>query len=601
MSGLFKYTPPAWCTTSKDKSKYKLCHNVCLSLFLSMFPVIIMNYVFNFYHVWFIHWVTVFVFGILLLLFRLHVTKIEVTTNLFLATGVIFIGFAILSSDTIRSPIMPWFGIVPLFAFWLLDARHAFFWLIISALCYAFFLVLALNNYSPGDKYDFFGGSHAYYAVFGLFLLLLNIYVIGSDFEKKKKIAIDEINQTNNELVNTLADLEKAKEELEQAQKHKDIFIAQMSHEMRTPMNAICGVTELLSANTTTPKKELITILSKSSSHLLNIINDILDLSKLQNGKFQVQAVPYLLDELIQDVYSYAKKGCDEKGLQFSLSIDAVQNLYLLGDPYRVKQILNNILSNAIKFTEQGKIEFKIIYEEKQRAIIYTIKDTGIGMTEDELKKIFTPFSQANENIHIKYGGTGIGLCISKQLAEIFGGTIVPESRHGHGTVFTITIPAQLYDHSSAEIETGKLAITSALLESLNSLELLLAEDNEVNRIIFTELIRADLPDIRITAAENGEEAISWLEKKKFDIVLMDIQMPKIDGLTATRMIRNHASSVIKNIPVIALSAYARKSEINECMEAGMNGYLSKPLNKSELFLKVYEVLWPEKKTNIPA
>jgi signal transduction histidine kinase len=469
MSGLFKYTPPAWCTTSKDKSKYKLCHNVCLILFLSMFPVIIMNYVFNFHHVWFIHWVTVFVFGVLLLLFRMHVLRIEITTNLFLATGVIFIGFAILSSDIIRSPIMPWFGIVPLFAFWLLDARHAFFWLIVSALCYVFFLVLALNNYSPDNKYDFFSGSHAYYAVFGLFLLLLNVYVIGSDFEKKKKIAIDEINQTNDELVEALTDLKKAKEELEQAQKHKDIFIAQMSHEMRTPMNAICGVTELLSSNTSATKKELISILSKSSLHLLNIINDILDLSKLQNGKFQIQTIPYLLDELIQDVYSYAKKGCDEKGLRFGLSINAVQNLHLLGDPYRIKQILNNILSNAIKFTEKGTIDFSVVFEEKQKVVVYTIKDTGIGMTEDEMKRLFTPFSQANETIHIKYGGTGIGLCISRQLAEIFGGTIKLESQYRHGTSFTITIPVKLYDLNSGEIETDKIAVTGAVLKRLTT------------------------------------------------------------------------------------------------------------------------------------
>lgn len=591
MFGLFKYTPPVWCTTSNDKSKYKLCHNVCLSLFLSMFPVIIMNYVFNFHQVWVAHWVTVIVFGLLLLLFRKHVLRIEITTNLFLGAGVVFIAYSILSSDTIRSPIMPWFGIVPLFAFWLLDARYAFFWLIVSAVCYAFFLVLALNNYSPGNKYDFFSGTHAYYAVFGLLLLLINIYVIGSDFEKKKKIAIDEINQTNNELVEALTDLKKAKEELEQAQKHKDIFIAQMSHEMRTPMNAICGVTELLSANYAPAKKELISILSKSSTHLLNIINDILDLSKLQNGKFQVQVMPYMLDELIQDVYSYAKKGCDEKNLQFNLSINAVQNLHLLGDPYRIKQILNNILSNAIKFTDKGAVDFWIEYDKTRACVVYTIKDTGIGMTEDEIKKIFTPFSQANETIHIKYGGTGIGLCISRQLAEIFGGTIVLESQYGQGTVFTVTIPVQLYDQTREYTTAGRVAVSVAVLNSLKNLDILLAEDNEVNRIIFTELIRADLPEIKITTAADGEEAIHWLEKKKFDVVLMDIQMPKMDGLTATRIIRRHTSAAIKNIPVIALSAYARKSEVNECMEAGMNGYLSKPLNKNEFFFKVYEVL----------
>jgi CheY-like chemotaxis protein len=272
-----------------------------------------------------------------------------------------------------------------------------------------------------------------------------------------------------------------------------------------------------------------------------------------------------------------------------------VQNLHLLGDPYRIKQILNNILSNAIKFTEKGAVDFRIEYDKIRECVVYTIKDTGIGMTEDEIKKIFTPFSQANETIHIRYGGTGIGLCISRQLAEIFGGTIGLESQYGKGTVFTVTIPVQLYDQTREHTTAGRVAVSVSVLNSLKNLDILLAEDNEVNRIIFTELIRADLPEIKITTAADGEQAIYWLGKKKFDVVLMDIQMPKMDGLTATRIIRQHSSAAIKNTPVIALSAYARKSEVNECMEAGMNGYLSKPLNKNEFFFKVYEVLGFEK------
>jgi two-component system CheB/CheR fusion protein len=218
-------------------------------------------------------------------------------------------------------------------------------------------------------------------------------------------------------------------------------------------------------------------------------------------------------------------------------------------------------------------------------------------MTPDEIKKLFTPFSQANETIHIKYGGTGIGLCISRQLAEIFGGSISLTSQYGYGTTFTITIPAEPAAGAALETGPGKMKVSANILELLKDTELLLAEDNEVNRIIFTELIRADLPDIKITTAANGEEAINWLKKKKFDLLLMDIQMPKIDGLTAARLIRAHETAEIRKIPIIALSAYARKSEINECIEAGMNGYLSKPLDKNEFFHKVAEVL---KKPTMP-
>jgi signal transduction histidine kinase/CheY-like chemotaxis protein len=570
--------------------KHKLCFNVCLSLFLSMVVVIFLNYTFGFSQIMYLQWIVWGIFGALAFLFKYHkISRVAATVTL-LTTGAIFLSTVLSLTNTIQSPIMPWFCIIPLYAFWLLNGRHARFWLLISAAVFLFFLYLFFSGYKPASVYDYYAGNNGYYAVIGLLLLLVNVYLIGRDFEKTKKHAIDEINQTNQELNEAMASLQKAKEELEEAQKHKDVFIAQMSHEMRTPMNAICGVAELLSNKPGTLEKELVSILSRSSKQLLNIITDILDISKLQTGKFQMQHVTYLLDELIQDIYSYTKKNCDEKGLALQFSIHHVDNLRLYGDPYRLSQILHNVLSNAVKFTEKGYIGFDVAFNAAAKQLHFTITDTGIGMTDGELKKIFTPFSQANKSIHLRFGGTGIGLNLSKQLIDLFGGTIQIKSEAGFGSQVFITYPVELATEADASLLPEKTIISADMKKRIANLNILLAEDNEVNRIIFTQLLKSEIPDIHIDTANNGEEALHKLEAHPYDLIVMDIQMPKCDGLQATRLIRSHAVEKLRTVPIIALSAYARKAEVEECITAGMNDYLSKPIDKNELLQKVYHL-----------
>ena len=338
MLRLFNYTPPDNCEDSIERSKHRLCFNVLLSLTLSMLLVIFMNYTFAFTQILYVQWVVLSIFLGLTLLFKTgKIGRVFATTTL-LATGMIFLSIVASITKTIRSPIIPWFCLIPLYAFWLLNGRHAVFWFITCLTAFLIFLSMALSGYTAPSEYDFFLGYNKIYAVVGLILLLINIYIIGRDFETKKTSAIDEIHQTNRELNKTLEKLQQAKDELEKAQKHKDIFIAQMSHEMRTPMNAICGVAELLTSKSV--EKNLLSILSGSSKQLLNIIDDILDISKLQTGKFQIHNTGYLLEELIQDVYSHTKKLCDDKGLELHFSVSNIENVILEGDPYRMRQIL---------------------------------------------------------------------------------------------------------------------------------------------------------------------------------------------------------------------------------------------------------------------
>lgn len=590
MLKVFKYSPPGNCQDSTERLKHKLCFNVCISLFLTMILVIIMNYTFGFTQILYLQWIVWCVFGTLAFLFKLHLINRVFTATFLLSSGVIFLTIVISITNTIQSPIMPWLCIVPLIAFWLLNVRHALFWLITCFIAYVFFLYLFLNRYEPPSMYNFYSGYNSLYAVFGQVLLLINVYVIGYDFERKKKNAIQEISQKNHELNATLIKLQIAKEELEEAQKHKDIFIAQMSHEMRTPMNAICGVSELLLSRRI--EKDLIHILSNSSKQLLNIINDILDISKLQTGKFQIKNITYSLDELIQDVYSYTKKNCDEKNLHLHFSVNSIESVFIKGDPYRLKQVLHNVLSNAVKFTDDGCVTLDVYLNMEEKKIYFNITDTGIGMTEEELKKIFTLFSQANNSIHHIYGGSGIGLNISKQLLELFGGNITIKSNLNSGTEVNIAIPLMFSDINADLVQKEKSFISDEVKNALKNLKILLAEDNEVNRIIFTELIKSEIPQITIDTANNGEEAITKLESGNYDLVIMDIQMPKMNGLQTTQVIRNHSSEKIRNVCIIALSAYARKVEIDECIHAGMNDYLSKPLNKNELLAKAYKLLF---------
>lgn len=372
-------------------------------------------------------------------------------------------------------------------------------------------------------------------------------------------------------------DLEVARQRAEESSRAKETFLANMSHEIRTPLNAIIGMIRELSREQMTQKQQTyLNIAGVSVQHLLSLINNILDMSKIGAGEFQLESRHFNLRDVIRETASIVSINAKERMLELNVVISDDLAQAFVGDPTRIRQILINLAGNAIKFTKKGSINIECNIESTSRSaqnVQLSIIDTGIGMDRSYLKNLFNKFTQEDRTIARNYGGTGLGMAITYELVQLMGGRIVVDSEKGKGTRVDIYLPLVLGDTGKVESEPDRDSF-----DKLNKIKLLLVEDNEMNRLVATNTL--SLFDIHITEAENGFDAIEKLKSEAFDIILMDLQMPVIDGLVATRIIRN----VLKiNTPIIALSANAFKKEIDVCMEAGMNDYVTKPFEENML------------------
>ena len=370
--------------------------------------------------------------------------------------------------------------------------------------------------------------------------------------------------------------------ELKEATKVKGEFLANMSHEIRTPMNGIMGIIDLLLKTNFDKKQRYYMMLLKDNSNtLLAIINDILDFSKMEAGKLDIEDIDFNLKELIENFRATMALKTEIKGLKLICSTAPEVPSNVKGDPYRLKQILTNLTVNAIKFTTEGKISiFCHLREELHGSYVlqFSINDTGIGISKKNQNKLFQKFIQADGSITRKYGGTGLGLTISKQLSEMMGGEIGIESKEGKGSTFWFTVKLKKSNKKTSQIMTNHLINEN----KKNKYSILLVEDNEMN-IIVAEAFLKEL-GCEVDIALNGLEAIKILKTKTYDIVFMDMQMPEMGGLEATQKIRKKNSGVINHkIPIIALTANAMKGDDRICLDAGMNDYLSKPVNFEEI------------------
>lgn len=373
-------------------------------------------------------------------------------------------------------------------------------------------------------------------------------------------------------------------EELLRAQKAKEQFLANISHEIRTPINGIAGMANLLSKSPTPEEQTTyLTAIKSASENLKVIINDILDLASIDSGKLKFEKIGFNVKDLLTSLINAFAFQAREKGLELAFYLEEKTNIILVGDPVRLNQILINLISNALKFTPTGSIRIDCSVEKQtnQRCIAhFRITDTGIGIPEDKLVTIFESFSQADESVTRKYGGTGLGLTIVKQLTELQNGSISVKSEEGKGSVFSVSIPYTI-GISSDVAKAGLAQKKKTIQNSLKGLTVLLVEDNDINRLYASSILRTW--GCIVEMAENGYVAVVKLKHAQFDIVLMDIQMPIMDGFEATKAIR--AGDGGKNkIPIIALTANATKKDVEKCFKAGMNDCVSKPFTPEDLF-----------------
>jgi len=373
----------------------------------------------------------------------------------------------------------------------------------------------------------------------------------------------------------------------------KEIFLANMSHEIRTPINAIMGLGKLLSKGTNLDEKQTFYLSSirKASENLLVIIDDILDISKIEAGEVSIEKISLDLNEIVSQVITMLEPKAEEKGLLLISEIDENIALSLIGDPYRINQVLINMVNNAIKFTDKGYIRLRVNLTETvndTQTIVISIEDTGVGIDEEFIGKIYNNFSQEDETVVRKFGGTGLGMSITRQLMELMGGRIEVKSKKNYGTTIVLTFHLKV---SSRRVIVKKNAAKTDTSHIANA-KVLLVEDNELNSLLaYTILTQYGAI---VTNAENGAIAIEYLHKNKYDIVLMDVQMPVMDGITATRIIREEMKS---DIPVIALTANAIKGKMEEYMKAGMNDYIAKPYNEDKMIAVIANLLSKSTKT----
>ena len=412
--------------------------------------------------------------------------------------------------------------------------------------------------------------------------------------EEKQRVVEEKVRaeQQNREIERLLT-------EAQQASRLKSEFLANMSHEIRTPMNGILGMTDLvMTTSLTDEQRDYLDTARLSAKSLLTILNDVLDFSKIEAGRLDLNPIDFSLRQCVAETCKMLRLGASEKGLVVEWEAASGVPDNVVGDPDRLRQVLYNLLGNAIKFTAKGGVYLKIEAEpplEGGIVLRFAVRDTGIGIPREKQQLIFEAFRQADGSTTRKYGGTGLGLAICSRLIEMMGGSIQVESEVGGGSTFSFTARFAIAAFAGSVSPTDSVSLTN-MLEAVRagqskelpvSLRILLAEDNAVNQRLAVRLL--ERRGHRVELASSGRQAIEWVDRQSFDLILMDLQMPDMDGLEATAMIRERERQRGGRTPIVALTAHTMKGDRERCLEAGMDNYINKPIDAAT-FLEIVEM-----------
>jgi len=524
-----------------------------------------------------VHLLAAALYLVLLLALSLGLSYVAVA-NLGFLISMLHIGAVVVQTGGINSGTMVWTTVLTVPATLLLSRTLAMFWGLMALLGNLVILVLTQNgilNSLTDMSNDVMGWTLMNKMLVAC--MAMGVVWLAERMHSQQVDRLDKSHQV----------LEETHQALRQAQAHKDEFIASVGHELRTPMNAILGLNGLLRSELATNPDDVDVVdhIRRSTEQLLQVVNDILDFSQLQAGRLSLREDRFALSETVQSVLDLLGDKARSKGLVMRLDDLAVQGLWVQGDRQRLIQVLRHLLDNAVKFTAQGHVLVRI--KSVPSGVLFEIEDTGIGIAADRLQQVFNRFEHADSQTNRLYGGTGLGLSICERLVSLQGGHIGVSSVLGQGTTFWFDLPLSVMAADSVP--------ASSPLDPLKgrSLRILLVDDNAVNLMVATLMIRKFMPQAEIIEANGGAAALDLLRERSFDLVLMDMAMPDIDGLQVTRILRENYPEPVCHVPVLGLTASTHPVDRERCLEAGMNEVLNKPLDEVQMMAQLSKMAWP--------
>lgn len=499
------------------------------------------------------------------------------TVNLGILLAVLLVDYVAIYTGGINSPAMVWTTVVVLPAILLLGRRAALLWLVGVLASNVFILLGTLGGYfNPNADIS---NSVLLWALVTKLAVVATAMLIGYFSERMHYLQVTEIDRSN-------ADLEVTHQALIRAQAHKDEFIASVGHELRTPMNAILGLNGILRTELSDRPEDtdVVDHIRRSTEQLLQVVNDILDFSQLQAGLLTLHHEDFSVADVVDAVMAPYIGKAQAKGLKISVDTGMVDTLWVKGDRQRVMQVLKNLVDNAVKFTTRGRIQVRV--QPVGAGILFEVEDTGIGIAEDRQEQIFNRFEHADVQTNRQFGGTGLGLSICESLVKLQGGLIGVHSVQGQGARFWFQLPLRV-----VAAKDGLAAVEIARTLASRPLKILLVDDNAVNLMVARLMLKKCFPKSEITEATSGAAALDSLCQTSFDLVLLDMVMPEMDGLDVVRALRRDFAPPVRQMPVLALTASSNPVDRDKCLEAGMDDVLNKPIDQQQLVDKISALL----------